>query len=277
MPGVLSASSSPGLGRTLHSFLRAPSPQFIELCILLGCDYLEPIRGVGPKSALKLMKEYGSLGKVVEHLREKMALKAQESEKKAKKRKVKDESEDEDMEADEGLESEDETMPAGTQDPPAASSDVDGGGIDDDDDDEADDAYRQEPDNSDNDDGADERRKMQEDEAKKAAAASKKKKSKSTSKSDAPAPSTTSRRGAGGVHVPESWMWEEAKKLFKTPDVTPASELEVRSARFAKFPFFVAPSSRRRSTQLFGCLLRSSQRRPIRRIWIISRVSKTSC
>ncbi|KAG8906627.1 Elongation of fatty acids protein 2, partial [Tulasnella sp. 403] len=46
---------------------------FIELCILLGCDYLEPIKGVGPKSALKLMREYGSLAKVLKHLREKQA------------------------------------------------------------------------------------------------------------------------------------------------------------------------------------------------------------
>ncbi|KAH7105742.1 PIN domain-like protein [Auriculariales sp. MPI-PUGE-AT-0066] len=45
--------------------------QFVELCILLGCDYLEPIKGVGPKSALKLIRDFGSLGKVVEHLREK--------------------------------------------------------------------------------------------------------------------------------------------------------------------------------------------------------------
>ena len=45
--------------------------QFIDLCLLLGCDYLEPIRGVGPKSALKLLKEFGSLDKVLEHLREK--------------------------------------------------------------------------------------------------------------------------------------------------------------------------------------------------------------
>lgn len=45
--------------------------QFIDLCILLGCDYLEPIKGVGPKSALKLIREYGSLGKVVKHLKEK--------------------------------------------------------------------------------------------------------------------------------------------------------------------------------------------------------------
>ena len=42
-----------------------------DLCLLLGCDYLEPIKGVGPKSALKLIREFGDLGKIVEHLREK--------------------------------------------------------------------------------------------------------------------------------------------------------------------------------------------------------------
>ncbi|KAF9451819.1 PIN domain-like protein [Macrolepiota fuliginosa MF-IS2] len=47
--------------------------QFIDLCILLGCDYLEPIKGVGPKSALKLIREHGSLGDVITHLREKTA------------------------------------------------------------------------------------------------------------------------------------------------------------------------------------------------------------
>lgn len=45
--------------------------QFIELCLLLGCDYLEPIKGIGPKTAYKLMQEHGSLGKVLEHLRAK--------------------------------------------------------------------------------------------------------------------------------------------------------------------------------------------------------------
>ncbi|KAN0060106.1 Elongation of fatty acids protein 2 [Thecaphora frezii] len=44
--------------------------QFIDLCILLGCDYLDPIKGIGPKTALKLIKEHGSLDKVVEHLRQ---------------------------------------------------------------------------------------------------------------------------------------------------------------------------------------------------------------
>ncbi|KAF9242667.1 PIN domain-like protein [Melanogaster broomeanus] len=51
--------------------LEMDMPQFIDLCILLGCDYLEPIKGIGPKSALKLIREFGGLKGVVEHLREK--------------------------------------------------------------------------------------------------------------------------------------------------------------------------------------------------------------
>lgn len=42
--------------------------QFIDLCILLGCDYLEPIPKVGPNTALKLIREHGTLEKVVEHM-----------------------------------------------------------------------------------------------------------------------------------------------------------------------------------------------------------------
>ncbi|AOA60673.1 5' flap endonuclease [Komagataella phaffii CBS 7435] len=41
-------------------------PQFIDLCILLGCDYCETIKGVGPVTAFKLIKEHGSIEKVVE-------------------------------------------------------------------------------------------------------------------------------------------------------------------------------------------------------------------
>lgn len=52
----------------------ASSSQFIDLCILLGCDYLEPVKGVGPKTALKMIREHGSLGAVIEHLREKCVL-----------------------------------------------------------------------------------------------------------------------------------------------------------------------------------------------------------
>ena len=37
----------------------------------MGCDYLDPIKGIGPKSALKLIKEQGGLKGVVKHLRAK--------------------------------------------------------------------------------------------------------------------------------------------------------------------------------------------------------------
>ncbi|CCH62789.1 hypothetical protein TBLA_0I01290 [Henningerozyma blattae CBS 6284] len=44
--------------------------QFIDLGIMLGCDYCDSIRGVGPVTALKLIKEFGSLEKIVEHFSE---------------------------------------------------------------------------------------------------------------------------------------------------------------------------------------------------------------
>jgi len=100
--------------------LQMDMSQFIELCILLGCDYLEPIKGVGPKSALKLLREYGSLEGVVEHLREKQAEKEEAA--------------------------------------------------------------------ADKDDG---------------------------------------KKRRGGVQVPDEWPWEEAKKIFAQPDVTPSDQIEL--------------------------------------------------
>ena len=35
------------------------------MCILTGCDYLDPIQKVGPHTALKLIREHGSLDAVV--------------------------------------------------------------------------------------------------------------------------------------------------------------------------------------------------------------------
>lgn len=43
--------------------------QFIDLCILLGCDYLDPIKGIGPSTAIKLIRDHKTLEGVVEHLR----------------------------------------------------------------------------------------------------------------------------------------------------------------------------------------------------------------
>ena len=42
--------------------------QFIDMCILCGCDYCDTIRGIGPKTALKLIKEHGSIEKILEEI-----------------------------------------------------------------------------------------------------------------------------------------------------------------------------------------------------------------
>ncbi|KAI8986066.1 PIN domain-like protein [Trametes punicea] len=60
--------------------------QFIDLCILLGCDYLEPIKGIGPKSALKLIREHGTLGEVLAHLKQRVAEKEEATEEGKKKK-----------------------------------------------------------------------------------------------------------------------------------------------------------------------------------------------
>ncbi|KAJ6607379.1 PIN domain-like protein [Mycena sp. CBHHK59/15] len=127
--------------------------QFIDLCILLGCDYLEPIKGVGPKSALKLIREYGGLKGVVKHLRGKAAEKAAAA----------SPSDDED------------------EDEPAPTSDVEQPSGD------------------------------EEDEPKLKPKPKKKGKGK----------------GKGGINIPEDWPWEEAKKVFEKPDVTPADEVDL--------------------------------------------------
>lgn len=57
--------------------LELTQDQFIDLCILLGCDYCESIRGIGPTTAFKLIKEHQSLDKIVEHLQEKQGGKIQ--------------------------------------------------------------------------------------------------------------------------------------------------------------------------------------------------------
>jgi flap endonuclease-1 len=46
-----------GLGLTMD--------QFVDLCILLGCDYCDKIRGVGPKSAIKLIQDHGSIEEII--------------------------------------------------------------------------------------------------------------------------------------------------------------------------------------------------------------------
>uniref|UniRef100_A0A1I8FWP4 Flap endonuclease 1 n=2 Tax=Macrostomum lignano TaxID=282301 RepID=A0A1I8FWP4_9PLAT len=42
--------------------------QFVDLCILLGCDYCDSVRGVGPKKALEFLRKYGDIDNVLKHL-----------------------------------------------------------------------------------------------------------------------------------------------------------------------------------------------------------------
>lgn len=43
--------------------------QFVDLCILCGCDYTGTIKGIGPKTALKLIRTYKSLEVTIAHLK----------------------------------------------------------------------------------------------------------------------------------------------------------------------------------------------------------------
>jgi flap endonuclease-1 len=43
-------------------------PAFVDLCIMLGCDYCDSIKGVGPKTALKLIREHGNIETILQHI-----------------------------------------------------------------------------------------------------------------------------------------------------------------------------------------------------------------
>eukprot|EP00048_Salpingoeca_helianthica_P017004 m.235254 g.235254 ORF g.235254 m.235254 type:complete len:389 (-) comp19964_c0_seq1:23-1189(-) len=42
--------------------------EFIDLCILLGCDYCDTIRGIGPARAITLIKQHHSIEEILKHL-----------------------------------------------------------------------------------------------------------------------------------------------------------------------------------------------------------------
>jgi flap endonuclease-1 len=59
----------------LSSFLRyhgITSNQLVDLAILIGTDFNEGIKGIGPKTALKLIKRHGSLEALPDDLRDKL-------------------------------------------------------------------------------------------------------------------------------------------------------------------------------------------------------------
>ncbi|KAL5700444.1 Elongation of fatty acids protein 2 [Ranunculus cassubicifolius] len=42
--------------------------QFIDLCILCGCDYCDSIKGIGGQTALKLIRQHGSIENILENI-----------------------------------------------------------------------------------------------------------------------------------------------------------------------------------------------------------------
>merc|ERR1719517_350326 len=55
------------LDRALEQ-LNISMDQFIDFCILSGCDYCDTLKGIGPSTAIKLLLQHGSLEKVLENL-----------------------------------------------------------------------------------------------------------------------------------------------------------------------------------------------------------------
>lgn len=43
--------------------------QFVDLCILLGCDYVPNIKGIGPKKAIELIRQHKSLEAIIKSLK----------------------------------------------------------------------------------------------------------------------------------------------------------------------------------------------------------------
>ena len=58
---------SAGNGLSLKNF---DQTMFLELCILVGCDYLESPKRLGLKTAIKLMAKFGEARRVIRHLRQ---------------------------------------------------------------------------------------------------------------------------------------------------------------------------------------------------------------
>ncbi|NXY84884.1 FEN1 endonuclease, partial [Alcedo cyanopectus] len=55
------------LGRVLEE-LELSREQFVDLCILLGCDYCDSIRGIGPKRAVELIRQHKSIERILQRL-----------------------------------------------------------------------------------------------------------------------------------------------------------------------------------------------------------------
>ncbi|XP_072266703.1 flap endonuclease 1-like [Pyxicephalus adspersus] len=51
--------------------LKMSQKQFVDLCILLGCDYTSKIKGLGEKKALKMIQEHGTIEEILPTINQK--------------------------------------------------------------------------------------------------------------------------------------------------------------------------------------------------------------
>lgn len=56
------------LEKIINGFELESHDEFIDLCILMGCDYCDSIKGIGGKKGLELIRKYKSIEKIVENL-----------------------------------------------------------------------------------------------------------------------------------------------------------------------------------------------------------------
>ena len=92
--------------------------EFVDLCILLGCDYCDSIGGIGPKTALKFIREHKTIEAILENIKDEKKYKIPETwipnekreEEKRKKNEEDYDTSNEDKEEDIDEEEEDEEL-----------------------------------------------------------------------------------------------------------------------------------------------------------------------
>jgi flap endonuclease-1 len=57
-------------GTDVRERLELSQSQFIDFALLLGTDFSQRIKNIGPARALKFIREYGSIERIVEHERQ---------------------------------------------------------------------------------------------------------------------------------------------------------------------------------------------------------------
>ncbi|TFL02760.1 PIN domain-like protein [Pterulicium gracile] len=217
---------------------------FIELCILLGCDYLDPIKGVGPKSALKLIRDHGNLKNVMAHLQEKAAEKraaageeaAEEAEAAVEEEEAEDDEpkDDPEPETDADLDEHMATSEFAPSSPPRHELNLDSS----DDEDaqpappkkpkaECDDEDAKPAAESDDEDQPAPPKGKGKGKAKAEAKPKAEAKGKKDSTSKKGGVKRTGKKAKGGIQVPEHYPWEEAKQIFMKPDVQNGDEIEL--------------------------------------------------